>query len=416
MGVSHDKEYKRKIQEHYQKLMALCEANMERIESEMPPAREELAEVLKDRGVSRRDFLKWTSVMTAALMLPPMFKPMVARAAENFSRIPVVWLHFAECTGCSEAFLRTSYPNVDDILLETISLEYHETLMAAAGYQAEENLEKAVKDFHKKFICVIEGALPLGLEGNYMRLGPKGKTGIEISKEVCSQAAAVICIGSCSAFGNIVSAHPNPTHAKGIHDAFGISTLNIPGCPPNPINFVGSILHYIMFGALPPVDGLGRPLWAYGKRIHDVCERRPHYDASEFVEEWGDEGAKKGWCLYKVGCKGPYTYANCGKVRFNDGVSWPVMAGHGCIGCTEPGFWDRMAPLEKPIHEGDAAVSGGGGERTVDNIGAVLTGLTVAGVAAHGIASGLRHRDGSSDCCAGHSHDKDQMNQEEKHD
>jgi len=115
------------------------------------------------------------------------FKPLVAKAAENFSRLPVVWLHFAECTGCSEAFLRSSYPNVDDILLETISLEYHETLMAASGYQAEQNLEKAVKDFDGKFICVIEGAIPLGLDGQYMRLGPKGKTGVEIAEEVAKK-------------------------------------------------------------------------------------------------------------------------------------------------------------------------------------------------------------------------------------
>jgi len=126
-------------------------------------------------GVSRRDFLKWTTIMTGALMLPPMFEPMVARAAEQFNRLPVVWLHFAECTGCSEALLRSSYPNVADILLETISLEYHETIMAAAGYQAEQNLEKAITDFKKKFICVIEGAIPRGLGGKYLTLGRRGR-------------------------------------------------------------------------------------------------------------------------------------------------------------------------------------------------------------------------------------------------
>ena len=139
----------------------------------------------------------------------------------------------------------------------------------------------------------------------------------------------------------------------GIGEALGITTVNIAGCPPNPVNFVGTVLHFLMFGGIPALDSLGRPIWAYGKRIHDYCERRPHYDAGEYVEEWGDEGAKKGWCLYKMGCKGPYTYANCAKVRFNDGISWPVMAGHGCMGCTEPAFWDTMAPLEKPIDQTD---------------------------------------------------------------
>jgi NiFe hydrogenase small subunit HydA len=320
----------------------------------------------------------------------------------------VVWLHFAECTGCSEAFLRSSYPNVDDILLETISLEYHETLMAASGYQAEQNLEKAIHDFAGKFICVIEGALPRGLDGRYLTLGPKGKTGIQVAREVTSKAAAVVCIGSCSAFGNIQAAKPNPTDAVGISKAIGIKTVNIAGCPPNAVNFTGTLLHYLMFGNLPPLDSLGRPLWAYGKRIHDFCERRPHYDAAEFVEEWGDGGAKKGWCLYKVGCKGPYTYANCSKVRFNDGISWPIMAGHGCIGCTEPAFWDTMAPLEKPIDEKTL----GGGERTIDNIGIALTGVAAAGIAVHAVASAIKHK--GKDIF---SSNDDRMNtKEEKHD
>ena len=376
------------VRKHYRQLMEKCKVHMDQVEKELPESMVDFKEALAERGLSRRDFIKWTSAMTAALMLPPMFKPMVARAAENFSRVPVVWLHFAECTGCSEAFLRSSYPNVDDILLDTISLEYHETLMAAAGYQAEQNLEKALHDFPGKFICVIEGALPRGWNGKYLTLGPKGKTGIEVAKEVTSKAAATICIGSCSAFGNVQAANPNPTDSVGISTALGISTVNIAGCPPNPTNFVGTILHYLMFGGLPALDSLGRPVWAYGKRIHDYCERRPHYDAAEFVEEWGDGGAKKGWCLYKVGCKGPYTFANCSRVRFNDAISWPIMAGHGCIGCTEPAFWDTMAPLEKPIDEKTI----GGGEKTVDKIGMVLLGATVAGVAAHAGLTALKHK------------------------
>lgn len=380
--------YKSNVSKQYRDLMEHCKVHMEHMDKTLPEPAEDFQTLLQERGVSRRSFIKWTSVMTAALMLPPVFRPMVAKAAEQFSRLPVVWLHFAECTGCSESLLRSSYPNMDDILLDTISLEYHETLMAAAGYQAEQNLEKAASDFNGKFVCVIEGALPQGLDGKYLTLGPKGKTGIEVAKEVASKAAAVVCIGSCSAFGNVQAAAPNPTDAAGISEVLGVKTVNIAGCPPNPANFTGTLLHFLMFGALPPLDSHGRPLWAYGKRIHDFCERRPHYDAGEFVEEWGDSGAMKSWCLYKVGCKGPYTFANCSKVRFNDGISWPVMAGHGCIGCVEPGFWDTMAPFEKPIE--DKTI--GGGEKTVDKIGAVLTGVTIAGVAAHAGLSAIKHR------------------------
>jgi len=392
-GRKRDRELEARIARDYQHLVEKCDLHLDRMERELPAPIEPLTEQLKSAGISRRSFLQWSAITTAALMLPPVFKSRVARAAEQFSRVPVVWLHFAECTGCSEALLRTSYPNIDELILETLSLEYHETLMAAAGYQAEENLERALKDFAGKFICVIEGALPTGLDGKYLTLGAKGRTGMEVAKEVTSKAAAVICIGSCSSFGNVQAAKPNPTDAKGISDALGIKTINIPGCPPNPVNFVGTILHYLMFGTLPVCDQLGRPLWAYGKRIHDYCERRPHYDAGEYVEEWGDAGAKKGWCLYKMGCKGPYTYANCAKVRFNDAISWPIMAGHGCMGCTEPNFWDTMAPLEKPIAE----KTFGGGEETVDNIGKILAGATAAGIAAHGAVSYVkRHGQKSS--------------------
>lgn len=394
----------RNVQEQYKKLMEQCSVHMEEIDALMPPARFNLADELKHRGVSRRDFLKWTSAMTAAMMLPPIFKPMVARAAEAFSRIPVVWLHFAECTGCSEAFLRTSYPDVLDIILDTISLEYHETIMAASGDQAEKCLEDCIATFPGKYIAVVEGSIPLGHNGDYMRLGPKGRTGSEIAKEVCSKAAATICIGSCSSFGGIPAANPNPTDAVSISKVIGKPTINIAGCPPNPVNFVGTILHYIMFGGLPALDNNGRPIFAYGKRIHDFCERRPHYDAGEYVQEWGDEAQLNGWCLYKVGCKGPYTYANCAKARFNDGISWPVMAGHGCIGCTEPSFWDTMAPFEKPL--ADKPVGLGGVEAPVDLIGTGLLGATVVGVAAHaGITLAKNHGQPKNE-----SEDKNQEN------
>jgi NiFe hydrogenase small subunit HydA len=388
METAKDPLYEKTVKAQYAEWYSHCVGHLDQMDRTLPEPVIGLDEALADHGLSRRDFIKWTALTTTLLMLPPLFKPLVARAAEQFSRLPLAWLHFAECTGCSEAFLRTSYPNVDSVLLDTISLEYHETVMAAAGYQAEQNLEKCLKDFPGKFVCVIEGALPRGMNGNYLRLGPRGRTGIDIGREVASKAAAVVCIGACACFGNIQAAKPNPTDAAGIGKVLGIKTVNIAGCPPNPINFVGTLLHFLMFGGLPALDGLGRPVWAYGSRIHAYCERRPHYDAAEFVEEWGDDGAAKGWCLYKMGCKGPYTFANCSRVRFNDAVSWPIMGGHGCMGCTEPSFWDTMAPLEKPIDEKTI----GSGEKTVDTIGMVLLGATAAGIAAHAGLTALKQR------------------------
>lgn len=301
-------------------------------------------EKLAQRGVSRRSFMKYCTALTATMGLSSSFVPKVAEVfAAPKQRPPVIWLHFGECTGCSESLLRTQYPYIDDLVLETLSIEYHETIMAAAGHQAEEQLKEAVKKYEGKFICVVEGAIATAFDGAYGRVG--GRTFLEIAKEVCPKAAAVIAIGACANFGGVPAAAPNPGGYKGVGDALGIKTVNIAGCPPNPVNFVGTVVNYLLLGKLPALDELGRPQFAYGKTIHDQCPRRAHFENEEFVTEFGSEEAKMGYCLYKVGCRGPETFNNCPIAKFNDGTSWPVEAGHPCIGCSEPGFWDKFTPF-----------------------------------------------------------------------
>lgn len=303
---------------------------------------------LAKKGVNRREFMRYCTFLTATMGLSSSFVPKVAEVfAAPKQRPPVVWLHFGECTGCSEAVLRAQYPYVDVLVLEVLSLEYHETIMAAAGHQAEDNLAAAVKKYNGKFICVVEGAIPTKYDGGYGKIG--GRTFLEIAKEVIPKAAATICIGACACFGGIPSAKPNPGGYKSVSDAVGVKTLNIPGCPPNPINFVGTVVNYLLLGKLPALDNLGRPLFAYGKTIHDQCPRRSHFENDEFVEEFGSEEAAMGYCLYKMGCRGPETYNNCPVAKYNDGTSWPVEAGHPCIGCSEPNFWDAMTPFYEEI-------------------------------------------------------------------
>jgi [NiFe] hydrogenase small subunit len=299
---------------------------------------------LEEKGVTRRGFMKFCTYLTATMGLSSSFVPKVAEVfAAPAQRLPVIWLHFGECTGCTESVLRTQYPYMDELVLELISLEYHETIMAAAGKQAEEQLHGAVKKYDGKFICVVEGAIATKYNGGYGKIG--GRSFLEIGKEICTRAAAVICIGSCSSFGNIPAAAPNPGGYKGVGDALGIKTINIAGCPPNPVNFVGTIVNYLLLGALPALDGLGRPVFAYGKTIHDQCPRRSHFENDEFVEEFGSEEAAAGYCLYKMGCRGPETHNNCPIAKYNDGTSWPIEAGAPCIGCSEPGFWDTFTPF-----------------------------------------------------------------------
>ena len=299
---------------------------------------------LSESGVSRRDFMKFCTALTATMGLSAAWVPKVAEVfAAPKQRPPVVWLHFAECTGCSEAVLRTMYPWIDTLLIDIISMDYHETIMAAAGQQAEETLHEAVSKNKGKFICVVEGAVATKYNGAYGKIG--GRTFLEIANDVCKKAAATIAIGACATFGGIQKAAPNPGGYKGVGEAIGIKTVNVAGCPPNPINFVGTVVNYLLLGKLPDLDSLGRPLFAYGKTVHDQCPRRSHFENGEFVTEFGSPEAKMGYCLYEMGCKGPSTYNNCPTAKFNDGTSFPIEAGHPCIGCSEPDFWDNMTPF-----------------------------------------------------------------------
>ncbi|MBK1972104.1 hydrogenase small subunit [Campylobacter sp. TTU-622] len=347
-----------------------------------------IVNALEKSGFTRRDFMKWAAAMTAFLALPASFTPVVARAAELADRLPVIWLHMAECTGCSESLLRTDTPTIDSLIFDYISLEYHETIMAAAGWQAEENLENAIVKYKNKYILMVEGGIPSGDTEYFLTIGPKGKSGFEIAKEASENALAIFAIGTCSSFGGIQAARPNPSNSKALSKITNKTVINIPGCPPSEKNIVGNVLHYILFGELPSLDVYNRPKWAYGLRIHDLCERRGHFDAGEFVHSFGDEGAKNGYCLYKVGCKGPYTFNNCSRERFNQHTSWPIQAGHGCIGCSEPDFWDTMGPFEEPMASRKFdTVFGLGADSVSDKIGIGVLTLTGVAIAAHAIIS-----------------------------
>jgi len=303
------------------------------------------------RHVSRRAFMRVCVTASAMLGLPFGMAGRLAEAAMDDGRPAVIWLHFQECTGCSESLLRASHPTVASLLLETISLDYHETLMAGAGHQAEAALHDSIKKNHGKYLLVVEGAIPTRQAGIFCKVA--GKTALESLQEVAAGAQAIISIGTCASFGGIQAAEPNPTGAVGVGDIIKDKPIvNLPGCPPNPYNLLSTILYFLSFNKLPELDAMNRPKFAYGRRLHEHCERRPHFDAGRFAQAFGDDGHSQGYCLYKLGCKGPATYANCSVNRFNDIGVWPVAIGHPCIGCTEPEILFNTAIADKvQIHE-----------------------------------------------------------------
>jgi hydrogenase small subunit len=340
----------------------------------------EFVKALSEKGVSRREFLTYCSTMAAVLGLPAGYGAKIAEALESPQKPTVVWLEMLGCTGDTESLLRASKPTVGELILDIISLEYHETIMAPSGHQAEKSLNDVVKNLKGKYICIVEGAIPLKHGGIHLTIG--GRPGVDIAREVCGNAMATIAVGNCAWDGGLPAAQPNPTGSVGVKEAVpGATVISLPGCPMNVENLTATIVHFLTFGSLPATDSMGRPLFAYGKRIHDNCERRGHFDAGQFVASWGDEGHRKGWCLYEMGCKGPGTYHNCPTVKWNDGTSWPVQSGHGCIGCAAPHFWDTMTPFYDRL----PGVSAFGIEGTADKVGKTIAGVTAVGLAAHAL-------------------------------
>ena len=296
--------------------------------------------------ISRRSFLKLCSGVAVTVGLPPIAGAEIAKAVTNPKRPPVIWLSAQECTGCTESLLRSTHPTLEQLILNLISLDYHEALSAPSGHLAEEAKKHSIEKNWGKYVLVVDGSIPTKDGGIYCKVADK--TMQEHLHEAADGAAAIVAIGSCASWGGIPASGPNPTGAKGVSAILTDKAIvNIPGCPPNPYNFLSTLLHFLAFNTLPALDNKGRPKFAYGRLIHENCERRPHFDAGRFAIEFGDEGHRKGWCLYRLGCKGPETYANCPAILFGDvgSGSWPVGTGHPCFGCTEEGVG-----FTKPIH------------------------------------------------------------------
>ena len=299
-------------------------------------------------GVDRRMFLKIVAQAAAAVGLTGSVAAKMIAAVEKGARPSVIWLHFQECTGCTESLLRTSHPGLAEVLFDLISLDYHETLMAAAGHQAEEALEAAIKKNAGKFVLVVEGSVPTKENGIYMQIA--NKTGVDMLKHVAASAGAIVAIGSCASWGGVQSATPNPTGASGINQLLpGQSGGDVARMPGESVHLAGNAAAVRGTRQTAGTRRTGRGQNSrYGRVIHEHCPRRAHFDAGRFAEEFGDEGHRLGYCLYKLGCKGPMTHASCSTLQFCEMVdAWPIGLGHPCFGCTEQSVAFTM-PMLKP--------------------------------------------------------------------
>jgi hydrogenase small subunit len=279
--------------------------------------------------------------------------------------IPLVWLPAAACTGCSISLLNSASPTIKNILVDQIvpgvhiNLRFHPTIMAGAGEQVIKALEDTMTLKKGNYVLAVDGAIPTGPTVGYCVMGERNGKPVNIETrfaELAENALAILAVGTCAAFGGIPAAPPNPSNSQPVRkvlEAKGIKKplINIPGCPPHPDWFVGTVASILLKGLPKPeeLDDNLRPLAFYGKLIHENCPRRAYFDEGKFAKKFGDEG-----CLYELGCKGPITYADCPTRHWNSGTNWVIGAGSPCLGCTQPeftgyAFYEKLVDVELPV-------------------------------------------------------------------
>ncbi|MDE2148939.1 MAG: hydrogenase small subunit [Gammaproteobacteria bacterium] len=351
-------------------------------------ARQTIGELLDRQGISRRAFIKYCTAMASLMALPPLAGRAMAEQLRAARRPSVIYLSFQECTGCLESLTRSFSPSIENMIFNVISLDYDDTLMAAAGHRAEAARDQAMKANYGKYLVVVDGSVPTADGGIYNCAA--GRTAVDILTETAKGAAAIVCVGTCSSFGGIPFADPNPTGARPVSDLIGDKPIiNVSGCPPIPEVITGTLLQFVTTGQVPDLDEHRRPKVFFGNTIHDRCYRRPFFDQGKFAKTFDDEGARNGWCLFELGCKGPTTYNACATTKWNGGTSFPIESGHPCLGCSEPGFWDKGS-FYAALSTGTFGRAGNLTPRDAAKLGgaAAATGIAVAA----GATALARHR------------------------
>lgn len=364
-----------------------------------------LQDLLEIRGVTRRDFLKYCGSVAAALGLSEAMAPQIATALEGAPKLmPTLWLNGGSCTGCTESIAQVDTPDVATIVLDYLAANYFETIMAAAGEQAEKNVADTISA--GGYILIYEGAVMTGQDGNTLLVA--GKKSTEILEEAAKGAAAVIAVGSCAVDGGWVRGRPNAAGGTGVQawlNNKGITTpvVNLPTCPVNPEWIVTMVVDLLLVADRDVKKFVAKTEWVtrtysdeqfgkvdllmpkgiFGQTIHDNCPRRGHFENGEFVTEFGSEEEAKGYCLYKMGCKGPQTYTNCPIVRWNRRASWCVEAGSPCIGCGGLNWVDNSSPFFHRVS--DMWMGEGLGNVQPGSVAAVVGAAAAVGLTAHGL-------------------------------
>jgi hydrogenase small subunit len=360
--------------------------------------------------VTRRQFLKHAGATAALLGLSETMIPQLAKAlqAASSGKPPIIWIQGQNCTGCSVSFLNSNYPGVAEVVLDKLSVRYQPNVMAGTGQtaiQAINDTVAAAKAGKGIYVLVVEGPIPTAQNGDYCTFGltakpkPLGATNVSVPgdkpihdwmKELVPGAADVIANGNCASFGGIPAANAGTTGSTPVSEIVAQidpkkPMVNVGGCPSHPDWFLGTALQALI--ALKVLPG-GTPLnlnenkmskTFFGKMIHENCERRASFDSGLFLDNWNEQSPDYQLCMFKQGCKGPVTYADCPTRRWNSGVNWCVGANAPCHGCASPSFYQKLSPLYQPLPN----VNFAGISPATDVLGWVAAGATAVGIGAH---------------------------------
>ncbi|GAB7089891.1 hydrogenase small subunit [Halorubrum luteum] len=315
---------------------------------------------------SRRNFLQLAAGAAAGTVIT-QYSTEIGSAFEQVTEgdIEVAWLQGQSCTGCTISVLQGQYPSLEEVLSEfRLDVTFHPTIMPEAGAPAIEAMST------EPDVLIIEGSIPVDIP----EAATVGQTADGASKpmvdwvqELAPESEYVIAVGNCASFGgwpaaenkrNLHDLGTNVTGARGLQfekledrgvlgpdftSGAGLPVVNLAGCPVHP-DYVLLTIATVLNGHVPELDEYNRPKPFYEPLVHDNCPLRGYFDRGEFAEKPGDEG-----CLIKAGCAGPYTHCDDQSRLWNDGTSVCLNVGAPCIGCMEPGFWDRFAPMEAEI-------------------------------------------------------------------
>jgi hydrogenase small subunit len=328
--------------------------------------------------LNRRQFVKYCAALATTMGITFSGEEISSAIEEASEKPPVIWFEAQGCGGCLASMINSAAPSFGSVILDLLSIKYQPELSFDSDNKAVSAIDQVVQS--GKHVLIVSGAVSTADDGAYCRI-LKDKSGKILSAKDAIQlagkkASAVLAVGTCSSFGGITSAFEQfrVMELKTILPSKQV--INIPGCPPHPDWVLGTILNMLLYGRTPEIDKLGRPNMFFSQSVHDNCPRRGNFEKGEFAVTLGESDK----CFYKLGCKGPDTFADCPKRKWNDNVNWCVQANSVCIGCANPRFYNGLSPLSSVLPEVSVPVFG---RQQVDDIGKVGVAATVVGIGAH---------------------------------